>query len=169
MRFRLQTVRTAHCPRETPRARHAMHRRAVAATRRAGRPQPLFPSSSSAKTHPISFSTSDTILFCLETARTGSLPRETPSGSPGCVTRAPSRHCGVIAHSAVAVFARREPRRQPFVRGNPSWPAGVCGAHVRGIRDRRPRDPRPAGRAGGWITARGIAVCRPFMLVSFLF
>ena len=45
------------------------------------------------------------------------------------------------------VFARSEPRQQPFVYGNPSRPAGACGAHVRGIRDRRPRDPCPAGRA----------------------
>ena len=55
-----------------------MHRRAVAATRRAGRPEPLFPSSSSAKTHPISFSTSDTMLFRLETARTAHRLRKTP-------------------------------------------------------------------------------------------
>ena len=61
-----------------------------------------------------------------------------------CYAVAPLRQ---RARSTDIVFARSEPRQQPFVYGNPSRPAGACGAHVRGIRDRRPRDPCPAGRA----------------------
>ena len=139
---------------------------------RAGGPQPLFSPNSSTRTHPISFSTSDAMRLCLETVRTAHRPRETPSGA----TRlAPSRRCGDVARSAVAVFARSEPRRQPFVRGNPSRPAGACGALPAGsATDVRAIHARTAGRATSfWVRRRDHRpgerdiVRRPLILVSF--
>ena len=142
MLFRLQTVKTTHRPRVTPSGASAVRRRAVEATRRAGRPQPLFPTSSSAQTQSISFSTSETMLFRLQTVRTAHRLRKTPRARRARHAVRRRAVAATFPRSPAIFFARSEPDDSRVEHGR----LGRA-AHRRGIGDRRSRGPRPAGRA----------------------